>query len=138
VEVELGKRLIWVRERLSLNLKEVSDGVDIPLTTYWNRENGRPSRKGASLEIFKILRFYSRLWAHKFKVHFPVYDGEEVKEINAEFILFGKSATLSNASKYIELIEEDFRAREIEYVNYIQELEAKLYGKEERERASSS
>lgn len=104
----VGKRLMWIREKLSITHAEIERATDIPMSTYNDWETNIRTGHWEAIAILSI--FLNELWVQKYKESFPIVDGEEIKEITPLFIMFGedlKTKELSQIkSEYKERMED--------------------------------
>lgn len=122
--MESAKRIKWIRESIGLTMSEVASDCAIPFNTYWERENGRAGRNYN--ELYVLSKFFNNAWQSKYKVNKPSHKGKTINAITIEFILFGENYSCEAYERLIKSIEEDFRSREMEYINKIGELEAQI------------
>jgi transcriptional regulator with XRE-family HTH domain len=112
-----GKRLCWIREKLNLTLREVSEGAGIPASSLHGRETGR---RPELVEEFLVLAiFFNKLWMKKFTDGCPFFEGKEIKKISVEWIIFGHSDLEANA----EIIAQEYQIS-------IKEIEEQFFHKE--------
>jgi hypothetical protein len=116
-----GKRLEWVRIKLCLTQLQVCEGTGIPTSSYCGREAG--IRADMAEEYLVLSVFFDRLWKGKYKDGCPSYNGDEVKTISVQWLLFGHHNIEENADAIME--EYKVRAKEIEEQLWLQETEAR-------------
>lgn len=116
-----GKRLEWVRLKLGLAQLQVCEATGIPTSSYCGREAG--IRADMAEEYLVLSVFFDKLWKNKYQESGPFYNGEEVKTISVQWLLFGHQDVSVNAEKIIE--EYRVRVKDIEEELYRQELEAR-------------
>lgn len=117
---QIGKRLEWVRAKLDLSQREVCLATQIPPSSYHGRECGvRPEL----IEEFLVLAmFYNKLWIKKYTSGAPFYNGQEVKKISTEWLMFGHSDIEANAETIIQEYQIKIREMEEEFFNKEREL----------------
>lgn len=117
---QIGKRLEWVRTKLDLSQRQVCEATNIPPSSYHGRECGvRPEL----IEEFIVLTaFFNALWKKKFRDGSPMFNGEEIKKISAEWLMFGHSDLEANAEVLIEEYQIRISELEDEYFNKEREL----------------
>lgn len=114
-----GARLLWVRNKLGLSQIEVSNATKIPPSSLCGREaNIRPEL----VEEFLVLAtFFNKCWKKKYSGSYPLYNGEELKSISVEWLIFGHSDIEANAEVIIQ--EYQIRMKEMEEEFYMKEQE---------------
>jgi transcriptional regulator with XRE-family HTH domain len=117
----VGQRLVWVRERLDLDQADVCEGTGIPPSTYCGREGG--IRTDFWEEMLVLAVYFDREWQRKFTDGYPVLNGDEIKRVTVDWLMFGTSDLAKNAELLIE--EFKIRLREIEYQHWEREAEMK-------------
>ena len=113
----IGKRLEWIRNKLELTQRQVCEATGIPASSYCGRECG--VRAELVEEYLVLATFYNQHWQKKYTHAKPYYQGEEIKKITIEWILFGRNDVEANAQAIID-----------EYQMRIKELEEAFYQKE--------
>lgn len=115
-----GKRLEWVRTKLGLTQLQVCEATGIPTSSYCGREAG--IRADIVEEYLVLALFFNRLWKNKYGESGPFFNGDEVKSISVQWLLFGHDDLEANA----EAIISDYKDRiaEIEEELLRQEAEA--------------
>lgn len=116
---KIGKRLEWVREKLELSQRQVCLATDIPFSSYCGREGG--VRAELVEEYLVLAQFFNRLWQKRFTEGKPWHDGQEIKKISAEWIMFGHSDLEANAETIIQEYQIKIRELETEFWNNEQE-----------------
>lgn len=115
----VGKRILWCRERLELTQRDVCEATGIPPSSYCGREGGIRTE---FIEEFLVLAvFFTREWGKKFKDGYPSHCGQEITRITADWIMFGSDDLAKNAEVLIE--EFKIRLREIEREHWNREAE---------------
>lgn len=112
---QIGKRLMWVREKLELPQRTVCEATGIPPSSYCGRECG--VRAELVEEYLVLATFFNQHWIKRFKGYGPQFQGEEVKKITIEWILFGRNDVEANAQAIIEEYQMRIRQLEEEYFN---------------------
>lgn len=115
----VGKRIIWCRERLELTQREVCAATGIPTSSYCGREGG--IRTGFIEEFLVLAVFFTREWEKKFKDGYPSFCGQEITRVTADWIMFGSDDLAKNAEVLIE--EFKIKLREIEREHWNREAE---------------
>lgn len=115
-----GKRLEWVRLKLGLTQLQVCEATGIPTSSYCGREAG--IRADIVEEYLVLAIFFDRLWKHKYVEGGPIFNGEEVKSINFQWLLFGHHDLEANAESIIADYKD--RIAEIEEELLMKEAEA--------------
>ena len=116
---QIGKRLIWVREKLEMGQMQICEATGIPPSSLCGREAGIRAELVEEYLVLSI--FFDRLWQSKYTEGFPLHQGEEVRKISVQWLLFGHHDLDANAEDIIEQyqlraaqIEEEFFRREQE------------------------
>jgi transcriptional regulator with XRE-family HTH domain len=110
----IGKRLMWVREKLELTQREVCESTGLPASSYCGRECG--IRPELAEEFVVLAMFFNKLWKAKFKgPDYPQFNGQEIKKIGTEWLMFGHSDLEANAEAIIEEYQIKIRELEEEY-----------------------
>lgn len=117
---QIGKRLEWIRTKLDLSQRQVCEATNIPPSSYHGRECGvRPEL----VEEFLVLAmFYDGLWQKKFRDGKPLHNGQEIKRISVEWLIFGHSDLEANAESIIQEYQIKIKEMEEEYFNKEAEL----------------
>lgn len=116
-----GKRLEWVRLKLELTQLQVCDATGIPTSSYCGREAG--IRAVMAEEYLVLSVFYDRLWKNKYGENCPIYNGQEVKNVSVQWLLFGHHDIAENAEEIIS----DYKIR-------VKNIEDELLWQEEESR----
>jgi transcriptional regulator with XRE-family HTH domain len=113
------KRLRKIRETLELTQRDVCFETDIPKTTYHQMETRRSHVSAENLR--RLVVFFNRHWQSKFakKGNYPCIEGNKTRAITIAVVLYGKDEVLEYMENYVKLIEEEFRRRELDYVERI-------------------
>lgn len=112
---QIGRRLLWVRERLDIRQADVCKGTGIPVSSYCGREAGL--RPELAEEFLVLAMFFNKLWEARFKDGFPSHNGQEVKKITTQWLMFGHDDVEANAEVIIEEYQIKLRDLEMEYFN---------------------
>lgn len=103
----IGKRLIWLRSKLNITQKDVSEATEIPKSSYCDRESGVRTEY---LEEYIVLAiFFDGLWQDKYekKGNYPEYLGERLVKITQVFIMYGSD----EAQKSFENEKSELKAK---------------------------
>jgi len=116
-----GKRLEWVRNKLELTQKEVSEATGIPRSSYCYREAG--CRTDFLEEYLVLAVYFNGEWQKKFTGYKPEFGGVEVKTVSTEWLMFGRNEVEENA----QIILDEYRAKiaEMESEHWNNEAELK-------------
>lgn len=116
----IGRRLEWVRAKLEINQRQVCEGTGIPASSYCGREAG--IRPELAEEFVVLAMFFNKLWRMKFTgPDYPFYNGQEIKKIGTEWLMFGHSDLEANAEAIIE--EYRLELRQLEEAYFLKEAE---------------
>ena len=118
VTSKLGERIVFIRDKLGMQTKEVYLALDIPKTTYLNMESGSKTYQYDT--ILKLATFLNANWQRKYW-KFKNYP-EGIDQITPGWLLFGNDPVLDNAKALLAAVEADFRVREHEMQEVIREL----------------
>jgi transcriptional regulator with XRE-family HTH domain len=116
----IGKRIEWVRRKLELSQRQVCDATKIPASSYCGREAG--VRAILAEEYLVLAVTFDRLWRQRFKDAYPSYEGEEIKRISIQWLLFGYDDVSSNAEAIIQEYQVRIKEMEEEFFNKEAEL----------------
>lgn len=122
----VGARIRFVRESLGLSSTEVCNATNIPAGCYSNRENG--TRTTFYEEILVLAIYFDHLWQRRYahQKHFPKFQDVPVDRVTPMWLFFGRDPNLEEAKEIMSNIQEDYRRREIEYLERQLDLEAQL------------
>lgn len=85
---DIGGRMEWVRLKLAIPLSRIAKELEIPYTTYWEREKG--SRTEHVEEYLVIANHLDVKWQEKYNSNYPSFHGQELRRITPNFIMFGE------------------------------------------------
>jgi len=123
----MHKRLQWVREKLKLKLIDVSQGTNIPMGCYSDRENGR--RTAFYEEVLVLAVFFNKIWQEKKLLWniLPQFDNAEIDAITVMWLMFGKEdPKLSETKILLDSIKEKYKELEIKNLEERLELQRQL------------
>ena len=103
----IGKRLIWLRSKLNITQKDVSEATEIPKSSYCDRESG--VRTEYLEEYIVLALFFDGLWQSKYEKNgnYPEYLGERLVKITQVFIMYGSD----EAQKSFENEKSELKAK---------------------------
>lgn len=119
----VGKRLEWVRTKLDLLLVQVSNDTNIPYSSLHDRETAH--RTVFYEEMLLLAAYYDKKWRERFTV-FPKYEGDEVRSITFSWLCLGFDPAIDGMKGMIEEIQDNFKARELEYIREKEFMEREL------------
>lgn len=113
--MNLGKRLVYLRQKLKLSQKDVSDATGIPQTTYRNMEYGVTTYQYKY--FLDLCTYFDKLWQEKFREmrNYPInpeIHGQQIEEITVNWLLYGADYVLQRSNEFLRQSLEDFRFRE--------------------------
>src|SRR3990167_3944467 len=126
MDENLGERVKYLRKKLYVKHRELCSDLKIPSTSFNNIENGTKTR--CYIYLYLITNYLNRKWQDKFKKYrnYPEYKGKTLEEITIHWLLFGFDPLLEHTEKYLKNVLEDFRQKELEYVQKNMELKSKI------------
>ena len=121
----VGTRITWVRGKLGLNVTETALCIDVPLSTYIQRESGV---RTAYYEEFIIMsEFFDARWQLKYEAApIPYYKDVLVKKITPMFLMYGQDNYSQEFDAMVEEFEEYITTLEMEHLKRELRLKKKL------------
>lgn len=105
----IGKRLCWIRTKLKLLQREISQATDIPTASYNDREAG--VRTDYVEEYIVLSEYFDRLWQRKYcHGSYPSYEGFEVKKITPMWLQFGTD----DVERDVDFLKKQFSMMKVE------------------------
>lgn len=111
---QLGKRIKWSREKIKVGFKDIERELGIPESNIRSIENGGRTTIYEDLEL--LANFFTKRIEKIYKHNKPQYEGVTMDVITPTWLVFGVDPYRDEYKRTIDLIEEDFRARELELI----------------------
>ena len=118
----IGKRLVWCREKLGLTQRDVVQATEIPGSSYNGREAGVMAIHPEEYLLLSL--YFTKKWKVKYIYGtFPKHEGTELKNITINWLLFGYDEAEENSQAIIDEYKIEIAYRERECID--NELNAK-------------
>lgn len=117
---DIGARIYWVREKLKLKAVDVCRDLNIPTSSYCDREAGL--RTHFHEEMLMLCMYFDQKWHDRFRKFnsYPCCKGQEITEITYMWVIFGFDKNKNTLDLLVENIKDTYLERERELLETIE------------------